>query len=288
MKETKFKSQNFLTFLFWFFTLIAIGLVGEKFFWSKEQPMEEKILYVFSTFFVSSILFRQIRKRAEGERLQRWCNVAIEWWDTGVSAVLLAFLIMAFVLQAFKIPSESMKPTLLVGDHLFVNKFIYGTQLPFTLKKLWELKQVKRNDVIVFLSPEDYKKGIKKDFIKRAVALGGDLVEIRNKTLYVNGEKVEDAHAFFMDPKIYLKPNLWKSKEQYQRQWEQGEFVHLPGGACRDNFGPVKVPEDSFFVLGDNRDGSFDSRYWGPLPKKYLKGKAWLIYWPPKRFKIIR
>lgn len=256
--------------------------------------METKILYVFSTFLVSAILFRWIRKKAKSERLEHWCNVAIEWWDTGVSAVLLAFFIMAFILQAFKIPSESMKPTLLIGDHLFVNKFIYGTQVPFTLKRLWNLKEVKRGDVIVFLCPpealseEDKRRGLKKDFIKRAAALPGDTLEIRNKILYINGEKAEDPRRFLNDSNIYLKPNFWKSNEEYQKTWEQGMFVHLPGTAVRDNFGPVKIPEDSFFALGDNRDGSYDSRFWGPVRKKYLKGKAWLVYWPPKRFKTIR
>ena len=255
--------------------------------------METKILTVFLCFVFCALAFRWVRKKSSDERLDRLTNEAIEWSDTGISAVLLAFVIMAFILQAFKIPSGSMQPTLLIGDHLFVNKFIYGTQVPFTLKKLWTLKDVKRFDVVVFLCPpgalseDERKMGAKKDFIKRAIGLPGDVIEIKNKVLYVNGEKTGDPRANFAQSAIYPKVNLWKSHEDYQRSWQNGEFVFLPIEAIRDNFGPVTVPEKSYLVLGDNRDGSFDSRFWGPLSEKYLKRKAWLVYWPVKRFKVI-
>lgn len=285
--------EQALNLIFWFLVFTAAGVIGWKFFGSQEQPMETKILYVFSTFVVCAFAFRWVRKNTMRPKLERWTAEAIEWSDTGISAVLLAFFIMAFILQAFKIPSGSMQPTLLIGDHLFVNKFIYGTQVPFTLKKLWRLKKVKRLDVIVFLCPntalseEDRRLGIKKDFIKRAIGLPGDTVEIKNKIVYINGEKLNDPYGYFLHLSTYPKPNLWKSSDDYQRAWERGEFVYLPLEACRDNFGPITVPKEHFFVLGDNRDGSFDSRFWGPLPEKYLKGKAWLVYWPFKRFKPI-
>ncbi len=283
-----------LKIFFWIFALAAAGFIAWKFFSSQDQPMESKVLYVFAAFAISAFVFRWIRRRTQDVKLERWSDEAIEWSDTGVSAVLLAFLIMAFVVQAFKIPSGSMLPTLQIGDHLFVNKFIYGSQVPFTLKKLWTLKDVKRYDVVVFLCPpaalseEDRKNDVKKDFIKRAIGLPGDVIQIKDKVLYVNGEKFNDPDGHFTHPFTYPKQETGKKQEAYQAMWERGELVYLPIEAVRDNFGPVKIPDGHYFVLGDNRDGSFDSRFWGPLPERYLKGKAWIVYWPFTRFRVIR
>ena len=216
----------------------------------------------------------------------------LEWSDTSWSAIMLASILMFFVIQAFKIPSGSMRMTLVEGDHLFVNKFIYGIHVPFTKGKRIELfRKVKQKDIIIFtcppeaLSAEEKKKGIKKDFIKRAIALGGDTVEIMDKKVYVNGNLLEEPYTDFVDSFIYRKFEFFKTKEEYQKAWEQGTFVNLP---IRDNFGPVKVPEEYYFVMGDNRDRSFDSRFWGPLPDRNLKGEALLLYWPPARIKIIK
>ncbi len=277
------------TVLFWGLTLVAAGLIGWKFFASQEQPMESKILTVFITCLICAVLFRWIRKKANHPAIDRWTQEAIEWSDTGISAVLLAFFIMAFLVQAFKIPSGSMQPTLQIGDHLFVNKFIYGIQIPFTLKKAWNFKDAKRFEVVIFLCPpealseEEKENGIKKDFIKRAIGLPGDTIEIKDKVLFINGEKVQDSHAHFFHPFIYRRPKLWNTPEDYQKSWEKGQFVNLPVDAVRDNFGPIRVPENHLFVMGDNRDGSFDSRFWGPLPMKFLKGRALLVYWPLNR-----
>ncbi len=283
-----------LKFIFWVVTTLALGVIFYKFFGDLEQPMEWKILTVFITFSICAFLYRVLRKKSTEDQLTRWTDEAIEWSDTGVSAVSLAFVIMAFVLQAFKIPSGSMIPTLLVGDHLFVNKFIYGPQVPFTLKRIKKFKEVQRYDVVVFLCPpaglseSDRRDGIKKDFIKRCIGLPGDTIEIKDKALYINGQKADDAHGTFNQPAIYPRVALFKTKEEYQAQWEKGEFAHVQTELIRDNFGPVKVPEKHFFVLGDNRDGSYDSRFWGPLPEEYLKGRAWLLYWPLNRIKLIR
>lgn len=285
--------DRILNIAFWVISVSAVVTIGWKFMGSQDQPMETKILTVFLCFLFCAFAFRWIRKRTGDARLGRLTNEAIEWSDTGISAVFLAFLIMAFLLQAFKIPSGSMQPTLKIGDHLFVNKFIYGTQIPFTLKRLWNLRAVKRNDVIVFLCPpyalseEEREAGVKKDFIKRAVGLPGDEIAIRDKILYVNGERVYDPHGTLSHPSIYKKPDLWKSRKDYERSWRAGEFGGLPIEAVRDNFGPITIPPESYFVMGDNRDGSFDSRFWGPLPARFLKGKAWLVYWPFRRFKVI-
>jgi signal peptidase I len=169
-----------------------------------------------------------------------------------IVAVILALFIRTFVVQAFKIPSGSMKDTLLIGDHILVNKFIYGVKAPFLHKTIIPIKDPQRGDIIVFEFPEDPSK----DFIKRVVGMPGDVVEIRNKKLAVNGEIVKDSHGIHKDPKIFparMQP--------------------------RDNFGPITVPEGKLFVMGDNRDFSYDSRFWGFVDLIAVKGKAFIIYW---------
>jgi len=175
-----------------------------------------------------------------------------EYAEAIITAVVLALFIRTFVVQAFKIPSGSMKPTLLVGDHILVNKFIYGVKLPVIGKTVIPVGQPKRGDVIVFVFPEDPSK----DFIKRVVALGGDTVAIKNKQVYINGQPVTDPHATFTDSRS-MPPDLYP----------------------RDNLRPRKVPEGSLFVMGDNRDQSYDSRYWGFVPLSDVRGRAFLIYW---------
>lgn len=167
-------------------------------------------------------------------------------------AILLALFIRTFVVQAFKIPSGSMKETLQIGDHILVNKFIYGIKLPFVQKTLIPIKQPRRDDIIVFRYPENPKI----DFIKRVVGIEGDVVEVRNKKLYVNDELVDRDYAIHTDPHII--PAAYNK---------------------RDNFGPVIVPKHSLFVMGDNRDNSKDSRFWGFVNLKAVKGKAFMIYW---------
>lgn len=175
-----------------------------------------------------------------------------------IIAVVIAMFIRTFVVQAYKIPSGSMKDTLLIGDHLLVNKFIYGVKIPFTDgKTLIPIKDPKKGDIIVFKYPEDPSK----DFIKRVVATEGDTLEIKNKKLYVNDILQEyKEHVKFTDLIIY-----------------PGNVNH------RDNFGPVKVPKDSLFVMGDNRDNSHDSRFWGFVPLKAVKGEALIVHWSWKQ-----
>jgi signal peptidase I len=211
--------------------------------------------------------------------------------ETSFSAVLLAAVIMYAVIQAFKIPSGSMEDTLLIGDHLFVNKFIYGVRIPWTEKRLIRLRDVKRGDVVVFecpptaLSQNERERGIHKDFIKRAIALPGDMVQVRNKQLYINGRLQNEPYAVYKDPMLIPDTHAGAAAT-FQKDWETGNLA--PHNYVRDNFGPVKVPAGNYFVMGDNRDASFDARFWGPLPNRLLKGKAWFVYWPLKRIKVIR
>jgi signal peptidase I len=167
-----------------------------------------------------------------------------------IIAVIIAMFIRTFIVQAFKIPSGSMKNTLLIGDHILVNKFIFGVKLPFIDKTVISVKTPERGDVVVFKFPEDPKK----DFIKRVIGISGDVIQIRDQKVYVNGALLNHDHAFFLEPQ-------------------------MPGPHPGDNFGPVKVPENALFVMGDNRNHSYDSRFWGFVDLKAVKGKAFIIYW---------
>ncbi|NVM22466.1 MAG: signal peptidase I [Desulfobacterales bacterium] len=179
-------------------------------------------------------------------------SIVREYAEAIVIAVILALFIRTFVVQAFKIPSGSMKPTLLIGDHILVSKFIYGVKLPFFSTTLIPVTEPKRGDIVVFKFPEDPKK----DFIKRIIGMHGDVVEIRNKSVYINNKPVADTYGTYLDPRI------------------------IPAGARpRDNFGPITVPPRALFVMGDNRDHSYDSRFWGFVDLSMVKGKAFVIYW---------
>ena len=169
-----------------------------------------------------------------------------------IIAVILALFIRTFVVQAFKIPSGSMKQTLLIGDHILVNKFIYGVKIPFSDITVIPIKKPKRGDIIVFKFPEDPNK----DFIKRVIGVAGDVVEVRNKQVYINNMLLNHDHGIHTDPHII--PGVFQP---------------------RDNFGPVTVPPASLFVMGDNRDHSYDSRFWGFVDLKVVKGKAFIVYW---------
>ncbi len=169
-----------------------------------------------------------------------------------IVAIILALFIRTFVVQAFKIPSGSMKDTLLIGDHILVNKFIYGVKLPFAGTTVIPVKEPKRGDIVVFRFPEEPDK----DFIKRVIGVPGDIVEIQQKQVFVNGKPLNADYGINTDPHV------------------------IPGALQpRDNFGPVRVPEGKLFVLGDNRDHSYDSRFWGFVDIEKVKGKAFMVYW---------
>ena len=175
-----------------------------------------------------------------------------EYAEAIIIALVLALFIRTFIVQAFKIPSGSMLPTLKIGDHILVNKFIYGIKLPFAGTVLVPVKEPKPNDIVVFKFPRDPKL----DYIKRVIAVAGDTIEVRDKKISINGKPFEDLHGVHTDPRV------------------------LPASSSpRDNFGPVTVPEDHIFVMGDNRDNSFDGRFWGFVDLKAVRGKAFLIYW---------
>ena len=167
-------------------------------------------------------------------------------------AILIAFFIRTFIVQAFKIPSGSMLPTLQVGDWLLVNKFIYGVKIPVLRNTMIPVKDPKRGDIVVFIYPMD--RSI--DFIKRVIGVAGDTIEIKDKKIFINGSPLDDPYGVFTD-----------------------NLVIPPSVQPRDNFGPVKVPDGHIFVMGDNRDSSYDSRFWGFVNCRDVLGKAFVIYW---------
>lgn len=182
-----------------------------------------------------------------------------EYFESIVVAVILALFIRTFVVQAFKIPTGSMEDNLLVGDHILVNKFIFGPTVHPLEEALLPIRDPRRGDVAVFKYPEDPSR----DFIKRCMGLPGEEIELRDKRLHVDGERIdESAYVRFVDRKVY--PDAWTIPEYYR---------------LRDQFGPVEVPAGHYLCLGDNRDNSHDSRYWGAIPQRSLKGRALLVYW---------
>jgi signal peptidase I len=181
-----------------------------------------------------------------------------EYFESVVIAVILALFIRTFIVQAFKIPTGSMEENLLIGDHLLVNKFIFGPSESRLERALLPLATVRRDDVVVFKYPEEPDR----DFIKRVIGLPGETVEVREKKVYINGKALNEPYTHFLQPAA-----------------TPSEFHEITSFDVRERYGPVTVPANQYFVMGDNRDNSQDSRYWGFLPRDYIKGKALIIYW---------
>jgi signal peptidase I len=178
-----------------------------------------------------------------------------EYFESIVIAVILALFVRTWAVQAFKIPTGSMENNLLIGDHLLVNKFVFGPTRPQVEKRFLPVREPRRGDIVVFKYPDEPER----DFIKRVIGLPGDTLELRNKKVYVNGQPLDEPYVHFLEP---------ASTSQEVTSFD-----------VRERYGPVRVPGDQYFVMGDNRDNSQDSRYWGFLPRSYIKGRALMIYW---------
>jgi len=185
-------------------------------------------------------------------------SILREYFESIVIAVILALFIRTFVVQAFKIPTGSMEENLLIGDHLLVNKFVLGPTASGIERTLLPTGTIKRGEVIVFKYPVEPDR----DFIKRVIGLPGETVELKDKKVYINGQPLDEPYVHFLQP-----PSA------------NSEFHEETGFDVRERYGPVTVPPNQYFVMGDNRDNSQDSRYWGFLPRENVKGKALLIYW---------
>jgi signal peptidase I len=175
-----------------------------------------------------------------------------EYFESIVIAVILALFVRTWVVQAFKIPTGSMENNLLIGDHLLVNKFVFGPT--GAERAVLPVRDIRRGDIVVFKYPVEPER----DFIKRVIGLPGDTIELRAKKVYVNGQPQDEPYVHFLTMS------------------DGGEVTSMD---VRERYGPVTVPPDQYFVMGDNRDNSQDSRYWGYLPRSYVKGKAMMIYW---------
>ena len=181
-----------------------------------------------------------------------------EYYEALLIAIIFVNFARIFVFQAFKIPTGSMEDNLKVGDHIVVNKFIYGPKGDSALTRLFPLRDIRHGDVIVFRYPEQPQT----DFVKRVIALPGDTIRIRDKKVFLNGKPVNEPYVLYDDPQTY--PDQPALPEPYR---------------SRDQYGPYKLGPDQYFAMGDNRDQSHDSRYWGPVPRGMIKGRAFMVYW---------
>jgi signal peptidase I len=177
-----------------------------------------------------------------------------EYFESIVIAVILALFIRTWVVQAFKIPTGSMEQNLLIGDHLLVNKFVFSPTASDVEHWVLPADEVERGDIVVFKFPEEPER----DFIKRVIGLPGETLEVRRKRVFINGEPLDEPYLRGQMPPI---PEIGATVDR------------------RDTYGPITLPDGEYFMMGDNRDNSQDSRYWGPLPHDYLKGKAMVVYW---------
>lgn len=192
------------------------------------------------------------------EARERRKSTLREYFEALLIAMIFVNFARIFVFQAFKIPTGSMIDTLLIGDHIVVNKFIYGAPGPGPLDALAPLREIRRGDIVVFRYPEDPQT----DFVKRVIGLPDETIVIRDKGVLVDGVPVDEPYVLYDDPKIF--PDAKGLPEQFR---------------LRDQFGPYVVPRGEYFVMGDNRDRSNDSRYWGTVPRDLIKGRAFLVYW---------
>jgi len=201
------------------------------------------------------MIFTSDRRKARKKK--SWFR---EYGESILIAFIIAMVVRTFVIQAFKIPSGSMEPTLLVGDHLLVSKFTYGIRIPYRIFGIYlpgggttlvPISSPKRGDVVVFVFPEDHSK----DFIKRVIGLPGETIEITGKMIFINGKQISDPWGHY-------------------KGHGEGEI-----GKIQDHFGPVKVPPNAYFMMGDNRNHSYDSRFWGFVNKRFIEGKALILYW---------
>ena len=195
-----------------------------------------------------------------------------EWTKIFQISVLLFLVVRTFLVEAFKIPSGSMEGTLLIGDFLLVNKLVYGAELPFTERRLPALRTPTRGDVIVFEFPEDRTK----NFVKRLVGVPGDTLAMRDGVLFRNGRQVAERYVKHEDAAADVATDAFR--------WQRHHLLASVGPGesnppSRNNWGPLVVPERNYFVLGDNRDNSLDSRYWGFVPDSLVKGRPMVIYY---------
>lgn len=278
-----------LTCALYIFLFVMNGGLGE--------PYPVKKFIVGEILVLGASIYGYFTASKAGEKAQeKIIKADLDWCNTVYFAGFVASIVMFFFIQAFKIPSASMRYTLVEGDHLFVNKAVYGFRIPFTNYRFGQFKEITPGDIIIFEFPAKdrsqvncgYQTQYGRDFVKRVIAGPGDVVEVKNGRPWVNGKELPaQPYEVYEDiPRISGVIN--DDPELYQQIWQEHLLDNYMGMELRDDFGPVTVPADSYFVMGDNRDNSCDSRFWGPVPRKNIKGKAWFIHWPLNKVGLIR
>lgn len=185
-------------------------------------------------------------------------SAAREWLESLVFALVFVFFFTRFIAQATQVPTESMKPTILVGDHFFLDKFAFPANYPDFMLRILPTREVKRGEIVAFKPPIDPNV----PYIKRVIGLPGETLEVRDKVVYINGVKLNEPYVKFIDPDIIQRNSGYPAES-----------------VVRDNFGPYQIPPNAYFMMGDNRDNSYDSRFWGPVSAKEIIGRPLFIYW---------
>ena len=278
-----------LTCALYVFLFVMNGGLGEPY------PIKKFIIGEMAVLAIACYGFVTAKKASEAKQ-KKIIKSNLDWSNTVYFAGFVASVIMFFFIQAFKIPSASMRYTLVEGDHLFVNKAVYGFRIPFTNIRFGQFKDINRGDIIIFEFPAKDRNQINcgdqtqygRDFVKRVIALPGETVEVKNGRPWVNGKELapqsyEVYEEVEREPKVAIE-----NPEAYQQTWQNHLLDNYLGIELRDEMGPVVVPENTYFVMGDNRDNSCDSRFWGPVPRENIKGKAWFIHWPLNKIGFIK
>ena len=234
--------------------------------------------------------------KANPDKQQKLIKSNLDWSNTVYFAGFVASIVMFFFIQAFKIPSASMRYTLVEGDHLFVNKAVYGFRVPFTDIRFGQFKDIERGDIVIFEFPAKDRSQLNcgdqsqygRDFVKRVIGLPGETVEVKNGRPWINGKELPSQPYEVYDEVERFSGVINDDPALYQQIWQNHLLDNYLGMELRDDFGPIVVPENTYFVMGDNRDNSCDSRFWGPVPRKNIKGKAWFIHWPLSKIGLIK
>ncbi len=293
LKKNMFVWNMFSMLIFSFVLITIFSVMVQNSGTGKELGFGFWFFCILLTTALLIFAFYQVHVSKSEKALNKIKYFNMEWFNTIYFAALLASVVMFFFIQAFKIPSSSMEKTLLKGDHLFVSKMTYGLKIPFLDKRFFPLKKIARGDIVIFDFPSNSNKEkycgspqAGKIFVKRVIAVGGDIVRISDKKTYVNGIEQEKTYTYYDSPDRH-GVNLRHGLKEYQSLWEKRKLDKYYGIYLKDDFGPITVPAGNYFVMGDNRDHSCDSRFWGPVPEKNIKGSPLFIHWPINRIQLV-
>jgi len=240
-----------------------------------------EIIYwcIFAALMIGEFLVAKVYKLPKKHVIRDWVEPAYE-------AIIIATILRIFVIQSFAIPTGSMEDSLMIGDHPMAFKFVYGLYNPLQDRLIFDFVKPQRGDVIIFRDPTGKTNEM---WIKRCMAVPGDTIEMKDKVFYLNGKKLDEPYVVHKDPNLYPFPDqIMKNIPASITPQMMFQFFYANRIIARDNFPKMTVPPGYIFAMGDNRDNSYDSRFWGFLPYKKLRGKAFCVYWPFNRIKLIK